>query len=80
MEVQSITINVPISQVKELVDIASKHNWDIISKTDFNPISIAENAPGAEIIDELEGVFASCHVAEDWKEIKYQELKDKHHK
>lgn len=74
MKIQSITINVPVSQVKNFEDIVSKYNWDIVSITDFNPISIAENTPGSEIIDELEGVFSSCVIDEDWKCTKQEVL------
>lgn len=55
-------------------DIASITSNRIISQTDFNPISIARNAPGADEIVALAGAFSACKVR-DWKAEKEQYLR-----
>lgn len=71
MDLKTITLNIPVSQMRDFMDIVSKHNWQVVSKTEFNPISIAKNAPGADEIEALAGAFSSCTLNEDWKTRKY---------
>lgn len=67
MGIQSVTLKIPVSEMQNFMNVISKYNWEIVSKTDFNPLSVAESMPGAEVIDELAGAFAACKLDEDWK-------------
>ena len=46
--IESITLRVPKSQVGNLMDIVSKYNWEVVSKSDFTPNSISEEARNSE--------------------------------
>lgn len=64
--------------MQNFMEVISKYKWEIVSKTDFNPISIAESLPGAEVIDRLTGAFAACTVPEDWKAAKTEALESEY--
>lgn len=64
-----------ISSTTYRKDVLSMMRSEILSKTDFNPISIARQAPGADKIVAMAGVFKACTVT-DWKEAKEEALAD----
>lgn len=70
MEIQSITLNVPVSEMHNFMDIVSKYKWEIVSKSDFNPISTAESQPGAEVVDRLTVAFPTSVTDGDRKDAK----------
>ena len=78
MGIQSVTLNIPVSEMQNFMEVISKYKWEIVSKTDFNPVSIAESLPGAEVIDRLAGAFAACSVPEDWKAAKTEALESEY--
>lgn len=52
----------------EIMDIISKSDFLPQSKSDFHPISIAKNAPGAADIVAMAGAFSACKLGDDWKQ------------
>lgn len=67
MTAQSKT-NANVTSRVDIVDIISKSDLNLTSKSGFNPISIAQNAPGAADIAAMAGAFSACQLGTDWKE------------
>lgn len=67
--IESKIDNLDITSVSPITDVTSKSSFHPTSKTDFNPISIAAQADGANDIVALAGAFAECKVR-DWKNAK----------